>query len=48
MAKSGPRALDTNDRFPDIELDLIDGQRLKLPEGLGEGYAVVLLYRGYW
>ncbi|MBU2498751.1 MAG: hypothetical protein KKE57_07625 [Proteobacteria bacterium] len=48
MARSGSRVLDTNDRFPDMDVQLIDGQRLKLPEGFGEGYAVVLLYRGYW
>ena len=48
MARIGAEFLDTNDVFPDLELKLVSGETLKLPEGTGEGYGVVLFYRGYW
>ena len=48
MAKTGAVFLDTNDVFPDLELKLVSGETVKLPEGTGEGYGVVLFYRGYW
>jgi len=40
--------LDTNDMFPKLDLQLVSGETLKLPEGVGEGYSVVFLYRGHW
>lgn len=48
MARAGSRLLDTNDQFPELELKLTNGETLRLPKGAGEGYCVVLLYRGYW
>jgi len=30
--------LDTNDMFPKLDLQLVSGETLKLPEGVGEGY----------
>jgi hypothetical protein len=48
MARAGSAYLDTNDRFPNLELQLVSGEKLKLPEGIGEGYGVVLIYRGHW
>jgi hypothetical protein len=48
MARIGSVYLDTNDVFPQMELRLISGERLKLPEGIGLGYGVVLIYRGHW
>ena len=48
MARIGAGFLDTNDVFPDLELKLVSGETVKLPEGTGEGYGVVLFYRGYW
>jgi hypothetical protein len=48
MARIGSVHLDTNDMFPQIELQLISGERVKLPEGFGPGYGVVLIYRGHW
>ena len=48
MAKTGAGFLDTNDVFPDLELNLLSGGTVKLPEGTGEDYGVVLFYRGYW
>jgi hypothetical protein len=48
MGRIGSKLLDANDVFPELGLQLVSGETLKLPEGLGEGYGVVLFYRGYW
>jgi hypothetical protein len=40
--------LDTKDGFPRLAMQLVSGETLILPEGLGEGYRVVLFYRGHW
>ena len=48
MVREGSVILDTNDRFPDMDLKLISGETVKLPEATGEGYGIVLFYRGYW
>ena len=48
MGKEGSLVLDVNDRFPELNLQLVSGETLRLPEGKGEGYGVVLLYRGHW
>ena len=48
MAKSDSRVLDTNDQFPELDLQLISGETLSLPADTGEGYSVILFYRGYW
>ena len=48
MARIESAYLDTNDLFPKLELQLVSGEKLKLPEGMGEGHSVVLIYRGEW
>ena len=48
MARIGSVILDTNDRFPELDLKLVSGETLKLPQATGEGYGVVLFYRGPW
>ena len=48
MARIGSSYLDTNDMFPQLELQLVSGEKLKLPKDIGEGYGVVLIYRGHW
>ena len=48
MARTGSVILDNNDPFPALELQLVSGDTLKLPQGTGEGYGVLLFYRGYW
>ncbi len=47
MAKEGS-VLDTNDMFPEMELQLVSGETIRLPEATGEGYSVILFYRGGW
>ncbi|MGB9698027.1 MAG: hypothetical protein ACPL5I_01465 [Thermodesulfobacteriota bacterium] len=48
MAKKNSKFLDTNALFPQMEWQLVTEEKLKLPEGIGEGYGVILFYRGYW
>ena len=48
MGKMGSTFLDANDVFPEIDLVLVSGETLKLAGRTGEGYKVVLFYRGYW
>jgi len=48
MSKIGSTFLDANDVFPELDLQQVSGENLKLPAGTGEGYGVILLYRGYW
>jgi len=48
MARIGSVILDTNDPFPELDLKLVSGETLKLPQATGEGYGVVLFYRGPW
>ncbi|MGD8228751.1 MAG: hypothetical protein PVH82_07935 [Desulfobacteraceae bacterium] len=48
MAKVREVFLDANDRFPELEMEIISGGTLSLPRDFGNGYAVFILYRGYW
>ncbi len=47
MARKG-NPLDTLDRFPDMELELITGDTVKLPDATGSNFAVVQFLRGSW
>jgi peroxiredoxin len=40
--------LNTGDGFPQLTLDLVDGGKLSLPDGLDARYKVILFYRGHW
>ncbi len=48
MAKVNSVFLDKGDKFPEMGLKLVSGETIKLPQATGEGYGVVLFYRGYW
>ncbi len=48
MAKADSTFLDVNAHFPKLDLKLISGEDLNLPEGFGDGYGVILIYRGDW
>ena len=48
MGRIGSALLDTNDRFPELDLRLISDKTIKLPQEAGDGYAVVFFYRGGW
>ena len=34
--------------FPSAQISLSDGSSINLPDGLGDGWKVVLLFRGAW
>jgi len=48
MARFNSAFLETNDLFPEMELQLVSREMLPVPQGLGDGYGVFLLYRGHW
>lgn len=48
MARMTTAPLDSGNRFPGLSLRLIDGTVLDLPEGLGNVWGVLLIYRGHW
>lgn len=48
MSRADAKILDTNDLFPNLELQTISGETLSLPTCTGDDYAVVLFYRGHW
>ena len=40
--------LDSGDAFPKLALNLVDGTKLELPQGIDAKYRIVLFYRGHW
>jgi peroxiredoxin len=48
MGKEVDVPLDTNDKFPELELQLVSGESVDLYEATGKGYGIVLFYRGSW
>ncbi len=40
--------LDLGTTFPRMELALVGGGTVALPDGLGSRYTVALFYRGHW
>ena len=48
MGRTGSTPLDTNDMFPELDLQLLSGESLKISKETRGTYSVVLLYRGHW
>ncbi len=48
MGKTSANFLDTNERFPELELHLTNGNTYKLPDDIGNKYGVFLVLRGKW
>jgi hypothetical protein len=48
MARESSTILDTGDRFPDLEFNLVSGEKMLLPRDLGNRWRVLLIYRGHW
>lgn len=40
--------LDIGARFPSLDLKLVGGGTLALPDGLDADYKIILFYRGHW
>ena len=34
--------------FPNLTLNLVDGNNLELPDGMSSKYRIMLFYRGHW
>ncbi len=47
MGRTYSILLDKGDKFPEMKMKLVSGETVRLPEGTGEGYGIVLFYRGY-
>jgi peroxiredoxin len=47
MTKANSTFIDIGDSFPNVELQLLSGEKMVLPGDLADGYAVMLFYRGY-
>ena len=45
MPQTETRKLDSEDAFPALPLNLVDGRELTLPNG---NWTLLLVYRGYW
>ena len=49
MAQTDTPKLDVGDRFPSMQLTMLDGRTLQLPDELGDAeFTVFLGYRGKW
>ena len=48
MAQAEGRRLDAGDPFPPLELTIVGGGTLVLPDAFGAGWGVLLLYRGHF
>lgn len=48
VAQSLGNKLDSGDRFPDLELSLVSGGTRRLSALAGNGWCVLLIYRGDW
>lgn len=40
--------LDSGDAFPELTLSDLDDERVTIPDVFGDGWGVVLVYRGHW
>ena len=40
--------LNIGDIFPKLTLDLVEGTKLVVPDGMDARYRVILFYRGHW
>lgn len=48
MTRMNTMQLDSDDAFPRLELELLEGVTLELPRDTAGNWAVVLAYRGHW
>ena len=43
-----PGQLNLLDTFPSIQLTMVGGDRVSLPDDIATPYAILLFYRGHW
>ncbi len=45
---TAPMKLDTGDTFPEFALSDLDDEQVTIPALFGDGWGIVLVYRGHW
>ena len=48
MGKIDSFLMDANDIFPVLTMNTISGETIEVPKLTGDGYGVVIFYRGHW
>ena len=48
MWRATSTILDSGDRFPELAMETVHHGHLILPQGVGEGWGVFLIYRAHW
>ena len=48
MARAEANILDTGDRVPRFELQLVSGKSIVIPDELGDQFTAIFFFRGYW
>jgi len=48
MAHTGHKPLDNGDPFPWMNLNLLDGEQIRLPDDHIGHWTILLAYRGHW
>ncbi len=48
MAREGSTILDSGDALPELGLTLVDSGKVNVPADLGDGWKVLLIFRGYF
>ncbi len=48
MSRSNCTILDTGDRFPKLNVSLVTGDMMSLPDDFGGSWGILLFYRGHW
>jgi len=48
MAREAAKLLDTGDTFPNLDFNLINGERILFPQDIGKRWRIMLVYRGHW
>ncbi len=48
MAQTSARKLDDHDPFPALEVPLVGGGTLRLPEDIRGNWTIVIAYRGHF
>jgi len=43
-----PMKLDSGDMFPELSLSDLEDEQVTIPDVFGDGWGVVLVYRGHW
>jgi hypothetical protein len=48
MTQFDTRKLDYLDTFPNLDLSLVNGEEMRIPDDVRGSWTVLLLYRGHW